>query len=276
MKLTYLQNIIIYCILLVWAFLCVYPLIWMASASLKAPMEVMSSFSLLPSHKWHWETYAEVWKKMSFFRYFLNSLNVTFWTLVGVNVLFSMAGFAFAKLKFFGNSFLFYMFLGMMFVPGVTVLIPLFLIESKLNILNTHLGLILPMVNGTAPFAIFLFRNYFRSIPHEIYESTKIEGASVFRTLFQIYIPLALPAMATITTMSFLGSWNSLVLPMVILSTPKLFTLPLAVIFLDTGVFKQWNVVMAGSLISILPIIIAFFVFQKYYIQGLSAGAIKS
>ena len=276
MKHNYLSRTLIYFILSIWTVLSVYPLLWMIGASFKAPLEVLSNYALFPEKEWLWGTYLEVWNRMNFFRYFLNSINVTFWTLLGINLLFSMAGFAFAKLKFFGNTAIFYLFLGMMFVPAITVLIPLYLTEHALHILNTHLGLILPMVNGHAPFAIFLFRNYFRTIPHEIFESAKMEGASIFRILFQIYIPLALPAMATITTLSFLHSWNSLALPMVMLNSKDLFTLPLGVMLLDTGVFRQWNVLMAGSLISIAPLIIAFFFFQKYYIQGLSAGAIKA
>ncbi|BBI32762.1 carbohydrate ABC transporter permease [Cohnella abietis] len=276
MRLKYLNKTIVYMLLIIWALLSIYPLLWMIGASLKDQAEVFSSYSLFPDNVWHWNTYVEVWNRIEFFKYFLNSVNVTFWTLVGIILLFTMAGFAFAKLEFKGKSFLFYMFLGMMFVPGITVLIPLYLTESSLHLLDSHLGLILPMVNGSAPIAIFLFRNYFRSIPHEIYESVKMEGASIFRILFQIYIPLAVPAIATITIMNFLSSWNSLVLPMVLLNSQKLFTLPLAIIFLDTGVFRQWNVLMAGSLIAVGPVILAFIFFQKYYIQGLSSGAIKS
>jgi ABC-type glycerol-3-phosphate transport system permease component len=276
MSLRQINKTVQYLILFIWGALAVYPLLWMIGASLKEPMEVMSSYSLFPEGAWKWATYVDVWDRLKFFKYFLNSLNVTMWTLVGVNLIFTMTAFAMAKLHFPGNNVIFYAFLGMMFVPGITVLVPLYLTENYLGILDTHLGLILPMVNGAAPIAIFLFRNYFRSIPHELYESAKMEGAGTYLILFRIYIPLALPAMATITIMNFMGSWNSLVLPMVILNSNHLYTLPLGVMQLDTGVFRQWNVLMAGSLISIVPVIIAFFMFQKYYIQGLSAGAVKS
>jgi ABC-type glycerol-3-phosphate transport system permease component len=124
--------------------------------------------------------------------------------------------------------------------------------------------------------AIFLFRNYFRSIPHELFESAKMEGAGIMRTLFQIYLPLSVPIVATLTAINFLGSWNSLILPMVILSVQSLFTLPVGVMLLDSGVFRQWNVLMAGALISIVPILLCFAFLQKYYIKGLSAGAVKS
>ncbi|MBB6670886.1 carbohydrate ABC transporter permease [Cohnella nanjingensis] len=276
MKRGYSAKMISYAILLLWSAICVYPLLWMIGASFKEPFEVFAGYALFPTGAWNWHTYVDVWDRMHFFRYFVNSVNVTFWTLVGINLFYTMAGFAFAKLRFPGSAFWFYIFLAMMFVPGITIMIPLYLTENELHLLNTHLGLILPLVNGSAPLAVFLFRNYFRSIPHEIYESVRLDGAGIFRTLFRIYIPLALPAMATITITNFLGSWNSLVLPMVMLNDAKLFTLPLAVLLLDSGVFRQWNVLMAGALISIVPVVLAFLFFQKYYIQGLSAGAIKS
>jgi len=270
------SQLLMYGLLTIWAVICLYPLLWMIGASLKEPMEVMSTYSLLPGDRWHWETYVDVWNRLKFFKYFLNSVNVTLWTLIGINLIYAMAGFAFAKLKFRGSNILFLMFLGMLFVPGITVMVPLYLTENYLHILDTHFGLILPSINGAAPMAIFLFRNYFRSIPHELFESAKMEGAGVLGILFRIYVPLAVPIIATITTLNFLGSWNNLVLPMIMLNNQNLFTLPLAVQLLDTGVFRQWNVLMAGSLISILPIILLFFFFQKYYIQGLTAGAVKS
>ncbi|RED60568.1 MULTISPECIES: carbohydrate ABC transporter permease [Cohnella] len=266
----------LYGLLLLWSFLCLYPLLWMVGASLKAPMDVMSTFSLFPQGKWHWETYAEVWNRLNFFSYFWNSVIVTLSTLIGINVLYSMAAFAFAKLRFPGNNALFVLFLGMMFVPGITVMVPLYLTENYLGILNTYIGLILPSINGAAPMAIFLFRNYFRSIPHELFESAKMEGAGIMRTLLQIYLPLSVPILATLTAINFLGSWNSLILPMVILSDQSLFTLPIGVMLLDSGVFRQWNVLMAGALISIVPILLCFGFLQKYYIKGLSAGAVKA
>ncbi|MBI9047683.1 MAG: carbohydrate ABC transporter permease [Anaerolineaceae bacterium] len=243
---------------------------------MKEPMDVMGTYALFPSGTWHWETYVEVWKNLGFFKYFINSVNVSFWTILLINIFYALAGFAFAKLRFPGKNIVFFGFIGMMFVPVITVLVPLYLIEYYLGFLDTHLGLIFPMVNGAAPLAIFLFRNYFRTIPHSLFESARIEGASILRILGQVYMPLALPAMATITILNFLGSWNSLVLPMVILSTRKLFTLPIAVTLLDTGVFRQWNVLMAGSLISVVPVIVGFTALQKYYIRGLVAGAVKA
>ncbi|MFD0717591.1 carbohydrate ABC transporter permease [Paenibacillus sp. GCM10027626] len=263
-------------VLILWAIICLYPLLWMIGASFKTSQEVLMTYSIFPSGKWHWETYMDVWKRLKFFKYFLNSVNVTIFTILGVNLIYTFAAFAFAKLRFPGKSVLFYGFIAMMFVPGITIMIPLYLIEHYLGILNTHIGLILPMVNGAGAFAVFLFRNYFHSIPHEVYESALLEGASPIGIWARIYFPLAMPAIATITIMNFLGSWNSLVLPMVMLTNQDLFTLPLAVTLLDTGVFRQWNVLMAGSLFSIAPVVIVFFFMQKYYIQGLSSGAIKS
>lgn len=276
MSIRFVKQTLTMITLSLWAAFCLYPLLWMVGASLKSNQEIMRSYSLLPSGSWNWSIFVEVWERLNFFQYFMNSVNVSVITVIGVNLIYSLTAFAVAKLHFPGKNLIFYGFLAMMFVPGITILIPLYLTEYYLGILNTHIGLILPMVNGAGPFALFLFRNYFQSIPHEIYESAKLDGAGPIRIWLRIYFPLALPAAATITIMNFLGSWNTLVLPMVMLTDQKLFTLPLAVMLLDTGAFRQWNILMAGSLISIVPVIIVFFLMQKYYIQGLASGAVKA
>lgn len=264
-----------YIILLGWAFLCLYPLLWMVGASLKAPEDVLRG-SLFPAGTWHWDTYVKVWEKMDFFKYFSNSVMVTALSIFGIILLYSLAGFAFALLRFRGREWLFYGFLSLMFVPGMTILIPLYITEYYLGLLNTFLGLVLPSVNGAAPFAIFLFRNYFRSIPYELFESARVDGFGILKILFTIYLPLSLPAVATISIMNFLGIWNNLVLPMTLLTEKSLYTLPIGIIQLDTGVFRQWNVIMSGSLIATAPVIALFLLLQKYYISGLASGAVKS
>ncbi len=275
MKNRRLELAMVYTVLLIWAILCLYPLLWMMGASLKTPLDVLTTLNLFPAGVWHWHIFASVWSGMGFWLHFWNSVQVSLYTLVAVNIIYMMAGFALAKLKFRGNEVVFRFFLGMMFVPGITMIVPIFLIEAQLHLLNTMFGLILPMVNGAGPFAIFLFRNYFRTIPDELFEAAKVDGAGIFHILFRIYVPLALPAIATISIFNFIGSWNGLILPLVLLSSQNLYTLPLAVMSLNTGSFTQWNVLMAGSLISLAPVIVVFVFLQKYFIRGLSSGAVK-
>ncbi len=270
----YLYRVLIYAILIICVCFAIYPLLWMIGASLKLPSEVMASYKLWPEEP-QWQTYVKVWQDMDFFKYFFNSFIITVAAVMAINIVYAMAGFAIAKLRFRGKKLVFLAFMGMMFVPGVTMLIPIYLTLNALNLLDTHFGMILVFVNGAAPFAIFLYRNYFTTIPHEIYESARVDGASPFRTLFSIYFPLAVPAMATITTMNVISIWNNLSLPLVILNSKELQTLPIAIVNLDKSAFRQWNVLMTGSLFAIVPVLILFFFLQKYYIQGLTAGSVK-
>ena len=270
----YISKFLVYAILIVFVCLAIYPLLWMIGASLKLPSEVMASYKLWPEEP-QWQTYVKVWQDLNFFKYFFNSFIITVAAVVAINIVYAMAGFAIAKLRFAGKKLVFLVFMGMMFVPGVTMLIPIYLTLNALNLLDTHLGMILVFINGAAPFAIFLYRNYFTTIPHEIYESARVDGASPFRTLFSIYFPLGVPAMATITTMNVISIWNNLSLPLVVLNSKELQTLPIAIVNLDKSAFRQWNVLMTGSLFAIIPVLILFFFLQKYYIQGLTAGSVK-
>jgi ABC-type glycerol-3-phosphate transport system permease component len=186
-----------------------------------------------------------------------------------------MLGFALARINFKGKKVVFTFFVALMLVPGLTVQIPLYLNMVALGMSNTFIGLVLPMINGAGPFAVFMFRNYFLSMSGELYEAAKIDGCSTFRIYGQIYLPLALPVIGTIAVMNFIGSWNGIRWPMIILRTRNMFTLQMAVMYLDQSAFKQWNVLMAGAMFATVPVILIFMLLQKFYIQGLTSGAIK-
>ncbi|MGE5550553.1 MAG: carbohydrate ABC transporter permease [Bacteroidota bacterium] len=261
------------------ALTCLYPFLWMLGTALKPGTEALNNPSLLPRAGWsamNWGIFAEVWARIDFPVYFLNSVKVSFLVVGGQLLIYSLAGFAFAKLRFVGRDLIFHCFLALLFVPPFAVVITLMPLEAKLGILNTHLGVILPMINGAAPFAIFLFRNYFRTIPHELFESSVLDGANPYRIYATIFLPLAKPAFATLAIMNFLSSWNALLWPLVCLRDEKLFTLPLGLMYLNTSMFVQYNVLMAGGLIALAPTILVFLFLQRYYIAGLTAGAIKS
>jgi len=268
-----------FAVLSLYALTCLYPFIWMLSTAFKPGAEALNNPSLLPREGLsaiNWRIFADVWRRIDFPIFFFNSVKVSFLVVVGQLLIYSMAGFAFAKLRFVGREFLFYCFLGLLFVPPFAVVLTLVPLEAKLGILNTHLGVILPIINGGAPFAIFLFRNYFKTIPHEIYENAILDGAGEYRIYATIYFPIAKPALATIAIMNFLGSWNALLWPLVCLRDEKLFTLPLGLMYLNTSMFVQYNVLMAGGIITLIPTIFVFMFLQRYYIAGLTAGAVKA
>ncbi len=261
------------------ALTCLYPFLWMIGTALKPGAEALNNPSLLPRAGWsamNWRIFADVWQRIEFPVFFFNSVKISLIVVAGQLLIYSLAGFAFAKLRFVGRDFIFFGFLALLFVPPFAVVITLVPLEAKMGILNTHLGVILPMINGAAPFAIFLFRNYFKTIPHELFESAILDGAGEYRIYATIFLPLAKPALATLAIMNYLSSWNALLWPLVCLRDEKLFTLPLGLMYLNTSMFVQYNVLMAGGLIALAPTILVFLFLQKYYIAGLTAGAVKS
>jgi multiple sugar transport system permease protein len=268
--------IIKYTALTLYAVACLYPFFWMIGTSLKSQMEALRfPASALPKGDWHFETYIEVWNKLNFAKYFFNSMSVSTTAVVMVVLIYSMMGFALARINFKGKNIIFAGYVALILVPGLTVQIPLYINMVNLGLGNTFAGLVLPMINGAGPFAVFLFRNYFLSLSKELFEAAKLDGCSLFGTYARIYFPLALPVIGTIAVMNFIGTWNGIQWPMIILRDRELFTLPMAVMYLDQSAFKQWNVLMAGSLYSVIPVIVVFMCLQKSYIQGLTSGALK-
>ncbi|MDW8101189.1 MAG: carbohydrate ABC transporter permease, partial [Anaerolineae bacterium] len=261
--------------------LSLYPFLWMVSSALKSNREVLASRSLIPQEV-RFDIIVNTWNQLNFWKYFLNSVIVSVAVVVGVVLVYSLAGYGFAKTSFWGREFFFVGFLSLLLVPGVTILVPLVQLLKALDLigreaskLSTYIGLILPMVNGAGPFAIFLFRNYFASLPHELHDAALVDGSSELGIYFRIFLPLSTPAIATVGILNFISSWNSFIWPSIVLNNPDWFTLPLKLKDLDLQIVIQWNVRMAGSLITVIPVIIVFLLLQRYYIQGLTAGALK-
>jgi len=267
--------------LIAYTILSVYPFLWMVSATMKGRIEIMTSSSLIPQHP-SFTTLIETWQKLDFFLHFRNSLFLSTIVILGSIILYSLAGYGFAVLPFKGGNLLLGFFLSMLLVPGVTVLVPLYvLLRLQVPMIGpnspywlTYLGLALPMINGGAPFAMFLFRNYFKAIPQDLHDSAVVDGASEFRIYRSIYMPLSLPAVATIGIMTFLSSWSAYAWPSIVLTKPEWQTLPLQLRQLDLSQLIQWDVRMAGSLFVVIPVVIVFFLLQRYYVAGLT-GSVK-
>lgn len=265
-----------YLFLLLYALTCLYPFMWMLGTSLKTQQEsLLDPISLFPEGGFQWHNYMDVWGKMDFFKYFMNSVIISLGVVIGVVIIYSMVGFALARLNFVGKKVIFYMYISLILVPGITVLIPLYINMTNLGLDNSYLGVILPLINGGAPFAVFLFTNYFKSVSKSLYEAAIIDGCNPFQIYRKIYFPLSMPAIGTIAVMNFIASWNGILWPMIIINNKNMFTLPMAIMYLDQSAFKQWNVLMAGSMFSVIPVIIIFIFLQKFYIQGLTSGSVK-
>jgi multiple sugar transport system permease protein len=270
-----------YIVLTLYALLSLYPFLWMISSALKSNQEVLGSHSLIPEQI-RFDIVVNTWNQLDFFKYFMNSVIVSVLVVAGIILVYSMAGFGFARTRFIGSNLLFYSFLGLLFVPGVTVLVPLVQLLKALGFIGrdatlslTYFGLIMPIVNGAGPFSIFLFRNYFASLPSELHDAARVDGATNWGVFFRIFFPLATPVIATVGILNFIGTWNAFIWPSIVLNNPDWFTLPLKLKDLDLQIVIQWNVRMAASLIMVVPVILVFLFLQRYYIRGLTAGAVR-
>jgi ABC-type glycerol-3-phosphate transport system permease component len=266
-------RVIAYVLLGIYALISLYPFAWMVSGAFKDSTEVLRGGNLIPAHP-TLDTFAKTWSELDFLQYFGNSLLVTGATVAGVLVVYSLASYAFAVLTFPGRKLLYGGFLALLFVPGITVLLPVVILQQELDILGTRLGIVLPFVNGTAPLAILLLTNSFRAVPTELRESARCDGASELRTFLSIYLPVSKPALVAIALLTAVPTWNEYVLTRVSLNDPSVYTLPLGLQSLMSTTSPQYNVIMAASLIIVIPVVVLFVLSQRYFVNGLT-GAVK-
>ncbi|MDK2946365.1 MAG: multiple sugar transport system permease protein [Geotoga sp.] len=273
-KVSIFEQIAVHLILFFWFLIAVIPFVWMVSTSFKFPEEIF----IFPP-RWIPENptlknYIDLFKSVNFGRPFLNSVIVSL-SITFLSVLFSaMAGYGFAKFKFKNKNILFLLVLGTIMVPGQIAMIPVFLMLARMKLLNTYWGLILPAIANA--FNIFLMRQYISSIPNELIEAAKIDGAHEIWIFFKVIIPLSKPAIAALTIFTFTGSWNSFLWPLIIATDESMYTLPVAVSVLGGQYAENIAIQMAGSVIVILPIIIVFLFTQKYFIKGIAFTGLKS
>jgi multiple sugar transport system permease protein len=267
------RRILLNGFLLVVLVLVVTPFLWMLGTSF---MDTGASLTFPPKiipTKPTFMQYETLFQKLNFSRNFLNSLIVSLTVTVLSLFVNSLAGYAFAKYRFRGKKKLFTLLLTTLAIPGQVTMLPVFLLLNKLHLLNTYWGLI---VTGSASvFAIFLFKQYAQSIPDDIIESARIDGCSDFGIYWKIILPLAKPVLVTLAIFTFMGSWNDFLWPLIVMSRDSMYTLPVALANLFGEHLMDTELMMAGSVITILPVMIVFLALQKYYISGIMAGGLK-
>jgi multiple sugar transport system permease protein len=262
--------------LLVWLLVSIYPFVWMISTALKTPTEASISTSLMPDDPLAGlQVFGTVWNNLHFFQESINSLVVSVGIVILTWLIYGLAGYGLGVLRFPGRDQIFLLFTVMIFVPGVTILIPLLVLLRNLHLSGTPWGVILPIVNGGGPVAIFLLRSYFRGLSPELRDSARIDGAAELMIWGRIYMPLALPALTYLGITGFMAGFKELILPLLTLTQDSTYTLTLGVYYLNQTEFVQWNLVMAGSLFLIVPVLIVYILFQRYYVQGLTLGAVR-
>lgn len=264
------------CLITLLALFFLFPLVWMIVSSLKNEASIykdMTSWrAFVPSldFKTWISNYANLFKRFDIFRYIGNSILYASCVTAGSIVINSLAGYGFARFKFKGKKFLFGLLLATLVIPGETILIQQFQIAKNLGILNTILAVILPGL--ASPFYIYMFKNFFESIPDDVIESAQIEGAGMLRIYWQIMLPMAKPAVATVGTLTFIGSWNDYLWPLMVLTDSTKFPLQVAITNINNTQPVYMNQVMALLTISTIPLIIIYIVFQKYLVQGMSSA----
>jgi multiple sugar transport system permease protein len=219
------------------------------------------------------ENYRDAVRAAPFGRYFLNSLiNALLQTLLGMIVV-TLAAFAFARIEFFGRDFLFAMLLSSLMIPGEVLLVPNYVITSRLDWLNSYQGLIVPWIASV--FGMFLLRQFFLALPTELFEAARIDGAGYGTMLWRVGLPLAVPGLVTFALFSFLGSWNSLLWPLIITNKPEMRTLQVGLQAFIGEAGTDYGQLMAASLLVILPIIVGYFLAQKQFIAGVARSGLK-
>ncbi|HEY8744974.1 MAG TPA: carbohydrate ABC transporter permease [Chloroflexota bacterium] len=266
--------IIIHGILLFGLVFMLAPLIWMISTSLKDPAYV---FNLPP--QWlpqpvRWSNYAQAFQQEPLLRYFGNTALITGLDVVGKVVSCSLVAFAFSRLHWRGRDTLFLVMLSTLMLPPQVTLIPQFVGYRVLGWTNTFLPLIVPNFFG-GPFLTFLLRQFFMSLPQELDAAARIDGASTFGIFWRIILPQARPGLAAVAIFEFTGAWNDFLGPLIYLNTPDHFTLALGLRAFVAEWGPQWHLLMAASLVTILPVLVLFFLGQRYFIQGIVFSGVK-
>ena len=270
----------LYATLIVTAVVMIGPFYWTLATSLKPAADVFASPPKWIPNPFTLSSYKSVFTLIPFGRYFVNSVIITS-AIVALNVVFdTAAAYAFAKLRFPGRNFLFFLLLVTLMVPFQVNLIPLYRImvflhnnvSSHLG-LNTYSGVILPGMIQV--FGIFLMRQFLQSIPDEVLESARVDGASEFRILWSIVLPIAAPGMATLAIFTFLDAWNDFLWPLLVLNSNRMYTLQVGLALLDQKNTTNWGSQMAGTTLTAIPLIIIFLLLQRQFIEGLTAGSVK-
>jgi len=272
------RTVLVYLVLTLIAFLFAVPFLWSVLTSLK-PISETISFTFLPK-TWTVSAYHSVFTEFSFGRYTLNSFIVAAAVTVSNVFLASLGGYAFARLRFPGREPLFFLVLGTLMIPDELRLVPVY--QLLVNVLPKYLHVTLVpsrlgfiLINLVSATSLFLMRQYFLTIPRDLEEAAKLDGASYFKTFWRVMLPLAGPAVAAVTILTFQGTWNGLFWPLIIFQDSSLWTLPIGIAEFHQVYTTLWPQLMAASVVALLPIVALYVFFQRYFVAGVAAAGVK-
>ncbi|SEE40655.1 carbohydrate ABC transporter permease [Jiangella alba] len=260
--------------LIVWAVGSVLPMLYMLSASFQPTEDIYAGISLWPG-RWTADNYRQSWQGADFGVYLGNSVLYTTVTTAAVLVLGASAAYAFARLRFPGRELIYTALLVFLFLPIPGVFIPLYTVLVSLNLADTRLGYILPLINASLPVAVFIMRRFFEQLPDELDDAARMDGAGAITIFWRIAVPLARPALATVAILTVLNSWNEFVLALIVFSDESLMPLQVGLQTFQGTYFAQYGLMMAALTISTVPVVIVYLLFQRNIIKGITAGAVK-
>jgi multiple sugar transport system permease protein len=269
-----IHDVVWYTILTFFGLVLALPLIWLVSTSLKTgPQTFIMPPRWIPDPM-VWENYPQAFQAVPFQQYFWNTFQIVIFATLGTLLTSSMAAFAFSRLRFPYRGVLFLLVLSTIMLPSIVTLIPTFIVFRYLKWINTLLPLIVPYWLGGSAFFIFLFRQFFMTIPYELDEAARMDGASNYRIYWNILLPLSKPILATVAVFSFINHWNSFFEPLIYLQNPKKWTMAIGLLGFKDLYATSWNLMMAASTAMILPLLILFFFAQRYFVSGIQMSGI--
>lgn len=259
------------------ALMMIGPFLWMIVTSMTSPEDLYHYPPQLPT-KLHPENYSEVFGRFPFGAFTLNSLKIATLATVGTLISASLAAYAFARMEFRGKKWLYWVVLATMMIPFQVTMVPVFFVIKTLGWIDSHAALIVPSYFGfgMGAFGVFLLRQFFSTVPREFEEAAVIDGAGRFRIYWQVMLPLARPALATLAVLTFMANWNDLLGPVIYLSSPDKMTLTVGLAALQGGeLTARIDLVMAGAVVSIIPIVLLYVIAQRFFVQGITMGGVK-
>ncbi len=273
MKSIQIQKILFWLLLIVMTAFYMGPFLFSLSISFNAEQDVFQWPIKLIPEKWTLSNYVHVWQDLPFAQWLANSMFITVVQTL-TNVFFaSLAGFAFARLRFPGRNVIFSIFMASLMIPGIILLVPKFIVLNELSLINTYAGIMLPGLITVVN--IFLMKQFFETIPKDLEEAALIDGCGYFRIFWQIFLPISKPALAAVAIYTFQGSWNEFMWTVIVTTTSDMFTLPVGMNFLKNEFQVNWPLLMSGTILISLPTLIIFLIFQRYFVEGVASSGLK-
>lgn len=275
-KSKFIIRTISYILLFAGSIVMAVPFIWLIRSSLMEPKQIFTFPPEWIPNPFVWANYKNALTAAPFFTYFKNTMFIVVFVMVGTLLTSALSAYSFARFNWPGKKIMFYLLLSTMMLPYAVTIIPNFILWNWLGFINTPVPLIVPAWFGGGAFNIFLLRQFFMTIPKELDEAAIIDGANYFQIFFKILLPLIKPALAVIAIFTFMGTWNDFLGPLIYLSDSDKYTLAIGLAQFKGNYAAQWNYLMAASTVVIMPIIVLFFVCQKYFVQGITLTGMKN